>query len=75
MSMLTSEKGKKRKKIRHAEYYDLVSQFDKLYADSKSGKCFTNLMELITSEENIKLAYRNIKRNTGSGTMSRKSTS
>lgn len=59
---------KKRTKIRHAEYYDMIPVTDKLYADSLKGKIFTNLMELITSEENIKLAYRNIKKNTGSDT-------
>lgn len=70
MPMLTSEKKRKQKqkKIRHMEYYNLVDVFDKLYADSKDGKVFTGLMEIITSEENIKLAYRNIKRNTGSNT-------
>lgn len=68
--MLTSEKKRKQKqkKIRHMEYYNLVDVFDKLYADSKDGKVFTGLIEIITSEENIKLAYRNIKRNTGSNT-------
>lgn len=68
MPMLTSEKSKKQKKIRHSEYYDLVSTFDKLYEESQGGKVFTNLMELIVSEENIKLAYRNVKKNTGSNT-------
>lgn len=70
MPMLTSEKKRKQKqkKIRHMEYYNLVDVFDKLYTDSKDGKVFTGLMEIITSEENIKLAYRNIKRNTGSNT-------
>ena len=42
--------------------------FDCLYAKSKENKVFINLMEMITSEENIKLAYRTIKRNTGSKT-------
>lgn len=58
----------KQKKLRHLEYYDLQSCFDNLYAKSKQGELFTNLMELITSEENIRLAYRNIKRNAGSTT-------
>lgn len=58
----------KQKKLRHLEYYNLQEIFDKLYADSKSDKIFTNLMELITDENNIKLAYRNIKRNDGSYT-------
>jgi group II intron reverse transcriptase/maturase len=46
----------------------MTAVYDKLYADSKDGKTFTNLMEIILSEENIKLAYRNIKRNGGSAT-------
>lgn len=58
----------KQKKLRHVEYYDLQETFDTLYAKSKKGELFTNLMELITSEENIRLAYRNIKRNAGSTT-------
>lgn len=58
----------KQKKLRHLEYYDLQETFDKLYADSKNNKVFTNLMQLITDKNNIKLAYRNIKRNAGSNT-------
>ena len=58
----------KQKKLRHLEYYDLQEVFDRLYADSKQGKVFTNLMELISDENNIRLAYRNIKRNKGSNT-------
>lgn len=42
--------------------------FDDLYAKSKQGEVFTKLMGLISSEENIRLAYRNIKRNSGSHT-------
>ena len=42
--------------------------FDRLYAESKAGKMFNHLMEIIESEENIKLAYRTIKGNTGSHT-------
>ena len=58
----------KKKKLRHSEYYDLQDCFDNLYAKSKQGDVFTNLMDIISSEENIRLAYRNIKRNTGSHT-------
>lgn len=58
----------KQKKLRHSEYYDLQPVFDKLYADSQKGKIFTKLMDIINSEENIRLAYRNIKRNGGSNT-------
>jgi len=46
----------------------MESIFDGLYADSKNGKTFSHLMEIIESEENIKLAYRTIKRNSGSDT-------
>ena len=42
--------------------------FDKLYADSKQGKAFSNLYEIIISEQNILLAYRSIKSNKGSAT-------
>ena len=58
----------KRKKLRHSEYYGLQGCFDELYAKSKQDDVFTNLMEIISSEENIRLAYRNIKRNSGSHT-------
>ena len=58
----------KRKSIRNAEYYDLIDVFDELYSQSLAGTNFCNLMEYITSDENIKLAYRNIKRNKGSAT-------
>lgn len=50
------------------EYYDMTETLDKLYAKSKNGEIFPNLMKYISSDNNIKLAYRNIKRNTGSKT-------
>lgn len=50
------------------EYYDLQPIFDKLYADSCNKKIFNNLYSIIVCDENIKLAYRNIKRNSGSVT-------
>ena len=55
--------------LRHAEYYDMQNVFDDLYARSKSGEVFNNLMEIILSRNNILLAYRNIKLNTGSNTV------
>lgn len=58
----------KQKKLRHAEYYDMQEVLDKLYVDSKDNKNFTNLMEIIADENNIRMAYRNIKRNSGSNT-------
>ena len=42
--------------------------FDKLYQQSRKGKRFTNLLDIITAENNILLAYRNIKSNKGSRT-------
>lgn len=59
---------KKKKKLRNNEYYDIQKVFDDLYENSKKDKVFTDLLPIILSEENIKLAYRNIKRNKGSRT-------
>lgn len=42
--------------------------FDELYAASVKGQRFCNLVELIKRPENIKLAYRNIRKNSGSRT-------
>ncbi|MHB8061761.1 MAG: group II intron reverse transcriptase/maturase [Ruminiclostridium sp.] len=68
MSVLTSERALKRKKLRHAEYYDMTEITDKLYTDSKANKAFNSLMPYIANRQNILLAYRNIKRNDGSTT-------
>lgn len=59
---------KKKQKLRNNEYYNLQETFDNLYAKSKQNYIFTKLMELITSKENIQLAYRNLKKNNGSYT-------
>lgn len=59
---------RKKKLLRHNEYYDMQETLDELYAGSKSGKKYNKLMELITDERNIMLAYRNIKKNKGSNT-------
>ncbi|MFE8719497.1 group II intron reverse transcriptase/maturase [Streptococcus pyogenes] len=66
--MSTSKQTLKQSKIRYTEYYDLQKALDDLYDDSSKNKVFSNLMELITSRENIKLAYRSIKGNKGSHT-------
>ena len=58
----------KDQKLRHNEYYDMQNKFDKLYAQSKEGFIFKSLMGIVQSDENIKLAYRNIKNNNGSHT-------
>ena len=42
--------------------------FDVLYEKSLRNNIFSNLMEIVTAEENIKLAYRNLKKNSGSKT-------
>ena len=66
MPVLTSkqqERKSKQRKIRNSEYYDMQETFDRLYAESKNGKIFNHLMEIIESEENIKLAYRTLKKN------------
>ena len=69
MPMLISKLRKnKRAKLRNAEYYDITNVFDKLYENSSKGKTFNELMKYIACEDNIKLAYRNIKRNHGSKT-------
>lgn len=54
--------------LRHNEYYDTQEIYDKLYEQSKEGKSFDKLMKIILSEQNILLAYRNIKTNEGSKT-------
>lgn len=67
-TLTTKNKIAKKQKLRNAEYYDFQSIQDKLYEQSERGKIFKNLVEIITLEENIKLAYRNIKKNNGSYT-------
>jgi RNA-directed DNA polymerase len=66
--LVNKKKPLKKQKIRNAEYYDMQTAFDKLYADSVSGRQFRNLVELIQRPENIMLAYRNLRKNSGSKT-------
>lgn len=66
--MANKKKPLKKQKIRNAEYYGMQTAFDKLYADSVSGRQFRNLVELIQRPENIMLAYRNLRKNSGSKT-------
>ena len=63
-----TKKPKKVNNLRYAEYYDMQGTFDELFAKSKNGEVFGNLSELIFSRDNILLAYRNIKGNSGSVT-------
>lgn len=65
---MATEKAKKKAKLRHAEYYDFQKVQDKLFIDSANGKTFKHLVEIIAMPENIRLAYRNLKRNSGSKT-------
>lgn len=56
-------------KLRYFEYYDMQKTFDWLYQRSKhNAMAGVNLYDLIISENNILLAYRMIKANTGSKT-------
>ena len=66
--MTTDTKQKKKQRLRNNEYYDFQHILDKLYDQSLRGKPFTNLLPLITSKQNVMLAYRNIKKNKGSRT-------
>lgn len=61
-------KALKRQKLRNNEYYDTQQIFDELYAQSLKNVNFTDLMQCVLLDENIKLAYRNIKKNKGSKT-------
>ena len=65
---MKNQKNLKRQKLRNNEYYQMQNIQDRLYLQSSKGTNFTHLMEIITSEKNILLAYRNIKKNSGSNT-------
>lgn len=65
---MTTKKIQKKQKLRNAEYYDFQKIQDELYIKSKANKVFKNLVDIVSSEENIKLAYRNLKKNNGSRT-------
>ncbi|HHP1111463.1 group II intron reverse transcriptase/maturase [Bacillus thuringiensis] len=58
----------KDKKLRHKEYYGIQPVLDSLYQKATERNSFKNLMPIITSDDNILLAYRNIKVNKGSKT-------
>lgn len=66
--MTITVKMLKVQKLRNNEYYGIQSVLDNLYENSRNGAKFNKLLEAITSEENIKLAFRNIKANKGSKT-------
>ena len=56
---MTDQTTKKRenKVLRRNEYYAIQDVFDGLYAQSKEGAIFNDLMSLIVSPQNIALAY------------------
>lgn len=54
--------------LRNNERYDMQQCLDDLYSKSKEGYNFKRLFELIVDEKNLKLAYRNVKSNSGSST-------
>ena len=58
----------KSQKLRNNEYYNTQDMFDKLYQLSSEGKTFNKLYELVIHPANVKLAFRNIKKNKGSRT-------
>ncbi|MGL5348696.1 MAG: group II intron reverse transcriptase/maturase [Peptostreptococcaceae bacterium] len=59
----------KRQLLRNNEYYNMQYTLDNIYLNSCNNHKFVNLMDYITSENNILLAYRNIKNNKGSKTV------
>lgn len=59
---------RKKQKLRNIEYYDIQRVYDGLYSRAKNGSSFNKLYEIIISRENILLAYRNLKKNSGSTT-------
>lgn len=60
--MTEKKKLLKRQKLRNIEYYDMQSVFDELYENSLAKCEFKNLISIITAEENIRLAYKNLKK-------------
>ena len=45
----------KKTKLRHSEYYDMQKTYDELFSRSLNGNNFYKLMDIIGSEENIKI--------------------
>ena len=65
---MASQKTLKKIQLRNNEYYNMQDKFDELYEKSGRGYIFKDLYSKIVDEDNIKLAYRNLKTNTGSTT-------
>ncbi|MBN8202641.1 group II intron reverse transcriptase/maturase [Bacillus sp. NTK034] len=54
--------------VRYKQYYEFGEIQKELFESSKTGGNFKDLLEIILSDENIMLAYRNVKKNSGSKT-------
>lgn len=54
--------------LRNNEYYCMQELFDFLYSKSQKGYYFYALTDYIMNDDNLRLAYRNIKTNNGSKT-------
>lgn len=54
--------------LRYWDYYDMTDMFTDLYEKASQHQSFSQLFDVITSRENILLAYRIIKSNKGSKT-------
>ncbi|GAB2541412.1 reverse transcriptase domain-containing protein [Gracilibacillus alcaliphilus] len=54
--------------LRYWDYYDMTETFTDLYDKANQQQSFSHLFDVITSRENILLAYRTIKSNKGSET-------
>ena len=65
---MATKKQKKKQLLRNNEYYGTQQIYDELYEKARNNHNFTDLYEIIVSDENILLAYRNIKTNKGSKT-------
>lgn len=63
---MNNHRNKKTNKLRYSEYYGMQEAYDNLYQRSVENQNFKSLMKIIISDDNILLAYRNIKRNSGS---------
>lgn len=58
----------KKTKLRYNEYYNIQKVYDELYQQSRNNNNFYKLIEIIGSEQNIRLAYKNLRSNSGSST-------
>ena len=63
-----TKKQAKKAKLRNNEYYGMQEVLDKLHEQACNNHEFQDLIKIITLEDNILLAYRNIKNNRGSTT-------